>query len=211
MRNLYQQKLALASLPAIILAAGLFLLTFQLGKQPLFLLLNQDLGSAADHFFRYFTEAGNGAMWVVVLGVVLFVLKRKDAVWLIVAGFAISTLLTQSMKHLVFPGEFRPARAIADLSQVHVVPGVELHTVDSFPSGHTATAFTIYLLLCLLIPGRWWLLAGGIYASLVAYSRVYLAQHFPVDLAGGILIGVASAWLSLGFQRAVWKRNSNNS
>ena len=118
MRNLYQQKLALASLPAIILAAGLFLLTFQLGKQPLFLLLNQDLGSAADHFFRYFTEAGNGAMWVVVLGVVLFVLKRKDAVWLIVAGFAISTLLTQSMKHLVFPGEFRPARAIAEVARV---------------------------------------------------------------------------------------------
>jgi membrane-associated phospholipid phosphatase len=87
------------------------------------------------------------------------------------------------------------------------VQGIKLHSYSSFPSGHTATAFTFYLLFCLVIAERWWIIAGLVYAILVAYSRVYLAQHFPLDTAAGMILATISVSLALIIQRK-WKEKS---
>ena len=65
------------------------------------------------------------------------------------------------------------------------------------------TAFTIYLIICLLANNKWWLYVGFAYAVLVGYSRIYLAQHFPLDVAGGITGAVLSVWVSVMVQKAV--------
>jgi membrane-associated phospholipid phosphatase len=75
------------------------------------------------------------------------------------------------------------------------------HGFNSFPSGHTATAFCFYLLFCLLIFKKYWVYIGCIIAMLVGYSRIYLAQHFPLDVAAGILVAVVSTFLSVVIQR----------
>jgi undecaprenyl-diphosphatase len=65
----------------------------------------------------------------------------------------------------------------------------------SFPSGHTATAFAAATVLTALVPRAaavWFVLAAAI-----AYSRLYVGVHFPLDLAGGIAVGVATALLLL--------------
>jgi membrane-associated phospholipid phosphatase len=77
--------------------------------------------------------------------------------------------------------------------------------MSSFPSGHTMTTFCIYLSFCLLINKSWWLYTGLAYAMLVGYSRIYLAQHFPLDVAAGIIGAIVSTWLSLLIQNAVYK------
>lgn len=87
-----------------------------------------------------------------------------------------------------------------DLSLIHIVKGVELHSVDSFPSGHSATVFCFYLLACLFFNKKWIVIAGLIFALLVGYSRIYLAQHFPRDVAGGMLVAVISIVLSIKIQ-----------
>lgn len=176
-----------------------------LGKIPFFLVLNTDLGTVADYFFVLGTWLGDGAMWVVVLLLALW-MKRKDALPLLISSFVFTTIFTQVCKYLIVPHAPRPSNAISDMSLVHTVPGVELHTVSSFPSGHTATAFTIYLVFSLLLTGNWWLVAGLFYALWVGYSRIYLAQHFPVDAGAGMIVAVVAVLISLAVQQNISRR-----
>jgi len=78
-------------------------------------------------------------------------------------------------------------------------PLVTVPHSHSFPSGHTATAFAAATVLTALVPraaAAWFVLAAAI-----AYSRLYVGVHFPLDVAGGIAVGVATALLLLGADR----------
>jgi undecaprenyl-diphosphatase len=69
----------------------------------------------------------------------------------------------------------------------------------SFPSGHTATATAAAVVLSALVPRLAPLFV--ILAVAIAYSRVYVGVHFPLDLLGGAVIGAATALLLLGVAR----------
>jgi membrane-associated phospholipid phosphatase len=203
MRN-KENKTFIPGLVLTFLTGGcLIAASFIIGRNDFFLLLNDDLGPAADFFFKYCTNLGDGFMWVWIA--VLFFIYRKNKIPLLVAAILFSTILTQVTKIYLVPAEPRPTVAITGYP-IHTVDGVELHTAYSFPSGHTATAFTIFLLACTLINKRWVLGIGFAYAMLVAYSRVYLAQHFPLDLGGGMIAAALSALLSVMVQRGWEKR-----
>jgi membrane-associated phospholipid phosphatase len=156
----------------------LFSFSISMGKQNFFLLLNTDGGKFYDQFFTLFTYGGEEWAWVTLLFVVLFILKRKDVLILLIATVVFSTLITQGIKNFIFTNELRPIKAIADTSLIHVVKGVYVNTINSFPSGHTSSAFCIYLILCLLINKQWWLSVGLIYALLVGYSGSILHNIF---------------------------------
>lgn len=181
--------------------AGLILIGCSLiiGKIPFFLLLNTDLGTTADYFFRFWTYTGDGMIWV-PMGLCVF-LYRKNKWVLLLSAILISTLLTQLTKNFVFPAEPRPTAAITDISLIHVVAGVELHKAYSFPSGHTATAFSIFLLMTLLFQNRLIIPLGFLLALLTGYSRIYLAQHFPLDVGAGMVVAVITAYLSRWVQQ----------
>jgi membrane-associated phospholipid phosphatase len=208
MKNLNIRNYNIALAISFLIAVVLFILSYFIGYKEFFLLLNENGGRFADYFFKYFTNAGDGFMWIPVLLIVLFVLKRKDVLPLLISGFAASTIVTQIFKYLIVPDEPRPIKVIKDTNLIHTVPGVELHSISSFPSGHTGTAFCFYILLCLLLNKNWWLIVGLVLALLVAYSRVYLAQHFPFDLAGGILVAIISMVVSVKIQQWWWKKKN---
>lgn len=175
-----------------------------IGRNEFFLLLNTDLGNTADIFFKLWTNIGDGVVWVIVA--ILFYIYRRNKFPLLIAALLISTLIAQGTKNLA--PEPRPSVAITDTSLIHTVEGVELHSSYSFPSGHTTTAFTIFLIACLLIRNKWVVPVGFVCALLVAYSRVYLAQHFPLDLGGGMIAAVITIFASIGIQRK-WERSKS--
>ena len=173
----------------------LFLFIWCIGKNELFLLLNEDLGKGADYLFIFFTFLGDGIWWIAML--ILFILFRKKFLPLLLFSFAFSEIFIESFKNFIIPNEPRPITAIADTKLIHTVAGVELHTIGSFPSGHTTQAFIFFLLGCLVIDKKWIVSLGFFYAVWVGFSRIYLAQHFPRDVAGGMLFASISVLLSV--------------
>ncbi|MFZ9887252.1 MAG: phosphatase PAP2 family protein [Myxococcota bacterium] len=58
----------------------------------------------------------------------------------------------------------------------------------SFPSGHTAAAFALAISMFGAIPSAAPLLV--LMAILVGWGRMYLGVHYPVDVLGGVFVGV---------------------
>jgi membrane-associated phospholipid phosphatase len=79
----------------------------------------------------------------------------------------------------------------------------EKASVRSFPSGHTATAFTAAVFLGTVYgelhpegPGRGWVWAGGLAAATaVGWLRIESGRHFPTDVLAGAVVGAAAGWL----------------
>lgn len=201
--NLSYKNFVIASMLCIVSAIAIFVVNSILGNQQFFLLLNNDYGAFADSSFAFITHLGEAAPWVTIAIVAL--IFRRQFLPLILIALLISTLLAQGIKNYL-PEQPRPTKAITNLSLIHTVKGVDLHTINSFPSGHTTTAFTVFLLACLLIHKRWIIGAGFIYALAVGYSRIYLAQHFPKDVAGGILVAVISTCFAVALQQIIANR-----
>ena len=62
---------------------------------------------------------------------------------------------------------------------------------NSFPSGHAATSFAGAAILSRYLPGRWPVLF--VLAAAIAFSRVYVGVHYPADVLGGAILGLATA------------------
>jgi membrane-associated phospholipid phosphatase len=75
------------------------------------------------------------------------------------------------------------------ISGLYFVPGVDMNELNSFPSGHTTAAFSLYTLLALLLGRKQYGWVWVVLATLVGLSRVYLLQHFWMDILAGAMIG----------------------
>jgi membrane-associated phospholipid phosphatase len=108
--------------------------------------------------------------------------------------FLISGLAVQLIKNLVnAPG---PKLYFEAGTYLNFIDGVTLSDHAAFPSGHTATAFAIATVLVLVMKNRRLQLLILLAAALVGYSRIYLAQHFLLDVTAGALLGTVSGVLS---------------
>ncbi len=189
-------KATIISLFTAIIITGL---SIMYGKNNLFLLLNTDLGSIGDIFFKYATYIGDGVVWA-LFGIVIFFKQRKKLPLAIMAVM-ISTIIAHYIKGHLLPINYRPVEALQNVKNlIHTIAGVEINYGGSFPSGHTTQAFTMYFLLCLLVHKKWMIPVGFLAAMLVGYSRVYQAQHFPIDIAGGIFVAMFTVAISLWLQ-----------
>lgn len=163
------------------------------GKENSFLVINKYNSPQFDYVFEYWTYLGHGMIWVPLFVYVL--LFKRNYFVAVLAGLIFCTILTQFIKRVVFPNDFRPIVVLAN--KVRAIPGYYMNREHSFPSGHTSTAFTLALLCAFIVKRNFWVYFFPLIAFFVGYSRVYLAQHFVTDVLAGIFIGVISSYLAL--------------
>ena len=165
------------------------------GKEHSFMVINKYNHPSFDYVFQFWTYLGDGLIWVPLF---IYVLAfKRDFLIAVIASLIICTFLTHFLKRVVFEDELRPVLALGK-ERIRIIEGFVPHTNNSFPSGHTSTAFTLALILAFIVRGgSIWRFLFPIIAFLVGYSRVYLAQHFVTDVFAGMLIGILSSYLSL--------------
>ena len=175
--------------PYILFTITLIVLILNNEKADLHLWLTSFNTQNADVFFRLFTEVG-GSFPYYIVGILLFYRYRLAAFVLItqIASGLFSVFVKQTWN------EPRPIKYFADnypTIELHQVNGVHLHSFHSFPSGHTITAFTFFMALSFFTKRPYLHFLYFTLAVLVGFSRIYLSQHFVLDVLVGSIIGVA--------------------
>ena len=143
--------------------------------------------------------------WLPYVTVVLLLFYRAGWATFLASNLLLSTLIVQPIKHIVYAP--RPltwfAENMPDVS-LPLVEGVKMNLWLSFPSGHTTTFFVLFFSLSIIlcaenVKGKTILsILCFLCASFGAYTRIYLSQHFALDIFAGILIALFST-LSLYF------------
>lgn len=149
-----------------------------------------------DLFFSSVTELGNGLIVVPVVLLLLF--RRIYMAMALAAAGVLEGIAVFLFKRVIFPLAERPINSL-DLSAVHFVPGIEVHRIMSFPSGHTVTIFGLSVFLSLCCRNLFFSCFLVAVAAVVGRSRVYLLQHFMLDVAGGAVIGTSIGVLTFHF------------
>ena len=110
----------------------------------------------------------------------------------ILISLIINTILIQVLKRVVFSNRFRPSFYFKNLIEDgswNMIDGVELYEKFSFPSGHTALIFCLCMSICIFMKKKYLPLLLVLLAYIVGFSRIYLSQHFLIDVLAGALIG----------------------
>ncbi len=173
---------------AALLAASVFSLVQT--QMNISLALNQFHNKLFDYLCYFGTHAGDG-LFAITLGLILLFTRFHSGI-LVLLAYAFSSGLTQILKHLVFDDVHRPLWHLERLSDVmyYLPPGAEHVYNNSFPSGHTTTAFAIFSMLSFITENKFYKGLFFAAAIIVAFSRVYLLQHFLVDTMAGASIGL---------------------
>lgn len=146
-----------------------------------------------DTLVPYLTHFGDGAIFA--FGLIFLWIRFRD--FFAILFTSLYTLLaTTLLKQFVFAGAPRPAKYFPE-GTLELVDGVKMHMINSFPSGHTTAAFAFYGILALLVTQKyeWLRIPLFIIAMAVGLSRVYLNQHFLIDVWAGMALGLVISYL----------------
>ncbi|MEL6485465.1 MAG: phosphatase PAP2 family protein, partial [Bacteroidota bacterium] len=187
-------KIILSRLSPFFLVLLLLLPFLFLEKGTLVLYFNQFRMSFLDHFFINASVLGNAICVPFAMLLVLRFRMKWLAIFLL--SFLIQVILILLFKKGFYAGALRPylyfdRSGMGDM--LNLINGVKIRYVNTFPSGHTATIFFLTSFFALLSRNKtasWVLLTLGL---LVGLSRIYLIQHFFVDVYFGIFFGTFSS------------------
>jgi membrane-associated phospholipid phosphatase len=184
----------------IVLIAGSLLLLCN-GKTNSFLLLNEYHLTWIDYFFIGYTYFGDGLFALLLVGIFFFIVKKRKLAVILLIAYSSTGILAQVIKPLVHSPRpetyFFPQRLPFFIDNI-------IHAGDnSFPSGHTVTAFAVAAVLALHTSNRSYHFLLLFAAVMVGYSRIYLSQHFFLDVLAGSFIGALGGLLCVHFTRNI--------
>ena len=182
------------------------------GKVELHLMLVTKGMPMLDNAFRFLTDLGDLPFALLVAAVIGWRYRWGGIGFYVVAGL-LQLVIVQALKHGLFAHHLRPIHFFQQMGiTVHSIASVDQGMYYHFPSGHTAMTFTAFLCLATFSHRRWWQFVCGLLAVAVAYSRLYLAQHFILDTIAGATIGILCVIISYyGWQTIVARKQLRDS
>lgn len=174
------------------IATGM-LLAYFLKNENMHLKINQMHHPFFDIFFKRITYLGDGMVFIFLAIVEVFKNKKFPLTTAIAALLTLG--ITSFCKQILFSGVPRPLIFFGENS-LHLVAGVKMAHWNSFPSGHSITAFAAFILLFQWVKKISLKIICIFLAVLSAFSRVYLSQHFLIDIVVGAFLGTSIAFYS---------------
>jgi len=193
-RGVLQQAKLFLILYLVLLACCL-LIKLLFTKDEIYFAVNMRHADLLDTIEPYITDLGNG--WTIVVLAAIAALYNYRVAFLMATTFAITSLAVQIAK-FAFDAP-RPKLYFKDqVNKLHFVKGVEILSHNSFPSGHTLTAFAMGVLFTYLLKNKNRAILLLLYGIMVGFSRMYLSEHFFEDVVAGSIMGVVITilWLA---------------
>jgi membrane-associated phospholipid phosphatase len=190
-------------------------------KLELHLLLNSYHTDIQDTFYKYYSVLAEWPLYI--LGLLPLCWKK----YRITIFYAVSEIVAGTIS-LILKSNITSHRPLwsFDIEKLPLVEGVNMHHSNSFPSGHASTFFVFFTCLALIF--AWWyqqrapqmdkrkkilmylaMFALFLLAALGAFSRVYLSQHFLMDICVGSLIGFVVPCLFFYFGKNLILKTQN--
>src|ERR1035437_10323025 len=188
-------------IPFVAITAFTSVLIGVLGNNGLFLYVNRYYSPIADFLFLDLTNLGDGIIAVALMIALLWVSYRESLTFTFITLLLL--IVVSVLKTNIFPNLDRPLTYFGTSEVLRIVKGYDPPLLYSFPSGHTATAFSAGLYISFLIKNRYVKFSLFLIAFIVGYSRIYLSAHFPRDVFAGALIAVFITVLSYYLSRRI--------
>jgi len=176
------------------LIAGLFVLaTTNYGDVVLY--INQFSRMEWDRAVDWITRIGLGSTAVIVA--IGFALYKLRYTLMILFNLALVGIVTGIFKNLLFPNVVRPLKYFEPEAFHRMVRLFDYNLLHSFPSGHSMTIFAMMSLLAYFADKKY---AGVLFvyvAVIVGLTRIYLLQHFFIDVLAGSLLGLCCTFTTI--------------
>ena len=186
----------------VVLGIGLIALASLLvffDKAAGFLLIQLPHSPSVNFIFGILTLPGDG-LFALAIGLYLLLFNSYRNAITLISGYLVGSIIVQVSKNFIFSPTPRPVKWFELANYPFVLPdGLNPHMWNSFPSGHSASAATLFLFLATLSNKTSVHFTCGMLMLLVGYSRIYLYMHFPEDVFVGLIIGILSMVISKYF------------
>jgi membrane-associated phospholipid phosphatase len=142
-----------------------------------------------DAMASWLTHIGDG-LFLLFMAVIFLFIRLKTALILFLS-FIVSAGIVQLLKHTIFADMKRPYFYFENDSSFRVMEDFTYFTENSFPSGHATSCFVLFTIMAFHFQRNYLLQLVFVSAAvLIAFTRVYLSQHFMQDIIAGSIIGV---------------------
>lgn len=128
-------------------------------------------------FFTAITELGSIEFYMLAIPIIYWLVDKHFG-FRFAVFFVVSAYVNSGMKYI-----FQTERPPQDLRLV-------AQEGYSFPSGHAQGSTAFWGFLALKLKKRWATIVAVIMIVLISFSRIYLAVHWPIDILGGLFLGI---------------------
>ena len=198
--DIRSRSFVLLTILFLVLSAFVYYEVTESFDQTVISFFSQNVGNpTTDLIMQYVTESGE-VLWMMGFGILMLIIRKTRRIGItLMILIVLSTLLTGYIKCGVdrdrpdfeYVGAPFPVTISRDTFALFCEGGADA----SYPSGHAARSMIIAIILGYALSERFprgaYLLF--LYPVMISLSRIYVLQHFPMDIIGGAVIGIMLA------------------